>query len=101
VLAGLNALQGESLQDEPCPMDDKPLFTIGAGIPRRVSVILPQSAAFSTNSHGSLMLRECLKIPRKMRGRTPEAFWHWHFLQDESFPSPAKGGIRTEGQDES
>jgi len=31
-LAGLNALQGESLQDEPCPMGDEPLLPIGAGI---------------------------------------------------------------------
>jgi len=31
-LAGLNALQGESLRDEPCPMSKKALFPIGAGI---------------------------------------------------------------------
>jgi len=31
-LAELNALQGESLQDEPCPMGDKLWSPIGAGI---------------------------------------------------------------------
>ena len=50
VLAGLNALQGESLQDEPCPMGDKPLDLIGAGILTWISVIPSQKAWFFQQS---------------------------------------------------
>jgi len=46
LLAGLNALQGEFLQDEPCPMVDKPLLPIGR------EFIPPQSIAFSTSPEG-------------------------------------------------
>ncbi len=45
----------------PCSIEDKLLSPIEAGIPRRVSVIPPQSVAFSTSPIQTLPLTETLQ----------------------------------------